>query len=912
MRLNLFTYDSSGNLWKLDLPSDFRAAINFEFFNLRDITRKNRVYSNTINLPSTANNDRFFLDAYDHKSNLWYNQKKSIKAFITSDTGEKIVEGKLFIVSAKKINNIFTYSVNFIGNTSDIFQALEGKSIRDCFNNTFDTFLFDNSTYINDFNTPNNIALVPIDNGDIYFKWINGGGLDGLGLNQYSLYPAIKMNYLLEKIIEAGGYTLDSSSTVYDFANYALFQHLYIVGDNYNWRGDAANLPLFIGWNCSNNVSTINAGASSNYIQFYLYDTSNFLLACETVDNQNIHNTSTGAFTLDGTYLFKHNYNIEIDINFQTFNNFSVGQNLTNYFKLQIDIADNASPLPNTLNTHNEILSANVVSVTNLGGIIPQYIINCKVIANISFNHINVFNSYNDVLRWSFALFSNNSNILYFKGNNTLTIKNNSSLSVSNLSSAKYGSSTAIPISLIFREDTLAVDVLRDILRAFNLLMIYDGNKITLKTFNQFFDTSAYPDITELVSSAEYELVLNSEYQAKALNIEWAERKDYFSQTHKEWTSNNVSYGDRQYNTGSEFSDSDVKIKLNKLGTIAMTDTNHQGGVEGFVRNALYTFDKGSVKPLVDYGLRLVVFNGMFQKDTYIDYFSGNGITVSGKCAMYSHFYNGVDTSTWATLYDAIQNASPHISLNLNFAYPQVNWYSNGFTVWTTNNDIYRNFFHYFNMLYNSEQSRILRIKMFIPSTLKDILTHRKIVFYDGAYWIVNKINNFRGFGEIYDVELIKYFFVELPGLVTSIDNSNNANTPPPTARLINNNIDNTISITASDLSVERISRSDGGLINMTNRIINYDYSEGDVSYQYENTIIDSVTIIINNATNGQITVTINGTVVDVITITTSYIMKKFNVNYESNSTSSNINISKSEITTSGNITLILQTTKIN
>lgn len=885
----LYAYATDGTAWLLDLPSDFKVSLNFAFYDLQDVTRRNRVYSNTINLPSTNNNDRFFLDAYDHKSELFYNQKKSIKAYLTDDVGTTI-EGRIFIVSTKKTNNAYSYSINFIGNIVDVFAELGDATLRDVF--LYDTFTFDSATYINDYSAPNNVALVQIDNGDTYFNWL-GGSLDGLGLSAYSLYPAVRLNWLLERIFAYKGFSIDANSIIYDNTTFDFFKFLYLVGDNYNWRVDALNDEYYSGW--KNSDTTYSQSISpSNYIQYYLWDYINFGLNREDYDPNNLHDITTNEFTINGNYSIKEYYDCTLSIRFLSTAGLPINSVLNNWFKLEHGIYIGNVPSFTQLTYNSQVISATIQSKTLVSTTPTMY--EYVATANVILNSQQTTNAnINEQLKFSFALKKNTSNIFSFRGLNTFTIKGaTSKLTIQQLS-LPFGSAIPLGLKYIFKSETKATDVLRDILRAFNLLLVYDMKNVTIKSFSSFFDANAI-DATDLVDANTQEVLLNSEYQAREITFKWANRGDYYNKTHSDYST--VGYGDRLYVDVNEFADRTLNIALNKIGTIALVDEG-----DGFIRNAMYQLDNGVKKSLKDYGLRIVLFNGALNKNTYIDYFTGAGTTIS-KTPIYSHYYNGVDASTWTGINDAIKNPT----FNLNFAFPYVEWYSQSGGFLTTNNDIYRLCFYEWITLYNSRNSRILRCKMFISSEVKDILTHRKLVFYDGAYWIVNKINAFKGFGDVYEVELMKKFLVELPAIVTPIDTGNDV--PASTLRVISRTNEG-VSISTNTISADNIVNSRLGSVNNYQRHILYEYTEGAVEYLFTDSVIESITIVIDTLPDNDITLLVNGTMVERITSATIYTMKRLSTDYTSGSMNTTLSITTTA-KTQGRIYLMINATKIN
>lgn len=894
-KLKLYAYDSGGVAWELDLPSNFEVSLTFNFLDLSDISKKQRVYSNNIELPSTRNNDRFFLDAYDFKTNLFYNHKKHIKAYITDDAGFTML-GRMFLLSAKKNNYSYSYSVVFIGETADIIGELGDKTIRQILNDIGETFNYTQNEYNNNYSSPNDYGIALIDNNDTHFTYLNGGSIDGIGVEEKSLIPVMKLKRLIEIILGYVNFSIDTASEIY---TNTLFSRLYLLGDNaFNWRNEY-NL-MFIGWNSANVTHNVSVSTNQTYVQFALYDSINYIFNNEVSDTSNIHNISTNQFTFSASnWKFIQNIKGKIVANFVTTQNFSVGQVLNNFIKLRYDVDDVTNP-PYFIKYWTDWALLNC-KVTNVANVLGYKIVTIEANIDITFTNIIHFSSAqtNVSIGLSFLIQSNNSAINTFTGSCSMNVYNTSQWTIYNNVNVPFDNSIPIPSYLLFKPETKASDVLIDFFRAFNFFVSIEPitKKVKINSFSTFFDNNVI-DANNLIDDSTYEVILNNEYQTNELRLNWKEQTDFYSKTHIDYTGG-LTYGGRKVNNDNEYSNNEKEIKTNLLSTIALVNEG-----DGFIRNAVYLIDNGQKKANNNVGLRLLLLNGLLPKQTYINYFTGAGTTLP-KIAMYSH-YDTSDASSWAGIDDGYKTPQ----FNLNFGFPEVNWYSQSGGFFTTNNDIYRNFFYEQNQIYNTINARVLKCKMFIPAELKDILTLRRILFYDGAYWIVNKIEAFKGFGNVYNVELIKKFKVDLPETISIIEETGIGGSVFSTNRLMSISNEG-VDIIGNNVSVNKLVSGDGSAMNMRNRtfIVKYD-AAFEISLQNE--VVDTFTIIIDQLPDNEMNIYLNGVVFETITSATTYTMRKKGITTsDSTTTNTVIAVPVNPLNTQGQIKIIIQSTQI-
>lgn len=897
MALRLFAYDSTNKAWELDVANGFNIQLNFVFFDLFDITKQQKVFSQSIVLPSTKNNDAFFLDAYDHKSNLFYNQKKYIKAYVTNQA-DTYIDCNLVITSVKKVRGRYEYNAVLIGDSATIVSLLGDKKIRDILSSQ--TFDYDTSTYINNYTSQNDVGIAIVDNNDPYFNYLIGGGLNGIGIHNNSLVPVLRLNYVLNQIISSIGMSIHPNSKIYDTTNYPFFDKLYISGDNTKWKEEFSGVKQFTGYGTATWNFPATLLNSNTIARYQLMDTiTNF--NNEVYDPNNIHNTLTDKFTTTtGNWKCEQNFKIKISIKFSsaTGANFVVGQKLTDYFKFVLKTYQYVSAINNTLiNTHTTLISPIVTSVSSLFGI---KIVTCDVTIDIHDVFTLPVNSASYELAFDSATYINNSNVSGFVSSPDNYIDwygSQSSVSMYNQTLVVFNSTTNISQGLLFKPDTLASDILVDVVKAFGLILSVDllSKKIMIDTFDSYFDTNNIIDANDLIDSSNIEVVLNHEYQNKRQRYQWADNKDFYLNTHKENTGQ--TYGGRRVEFDTDYSNSEQTISTKLISTTAMVAINNN-----FIKNDVSLFENGVKKYNPSPNIRLYCFNGMFNAATYVDYYTGSGTTIT-KIAMYSHFHT-TDAFTWTNINDGYKTPI----VNINFGFPEVLWYVNGSGYYTTNNDIYRLFHHKKNMILNSQNSRILRCKLFIDNTMRDILKHKRILFYDGSYFFINRINNFTDFGNITDVELIKLFNVDLYDTIQPIDNSAFGN-DTSTARMMSVTNDG-LNITANALSANSIVCRNG-FVNTTTRVFNIRYDQV-FEETFNDEVIDVYTIIINQLPDNSFQIYINNLLDETILSTTTYTMKRKPLGqYTRMSMNTTIAIPVNPLNTQGNITLVVLTTKL-
>lgn len=884
--LSLYAQQIDGTYYQLDLPDGFTISITLNNFDLKDISRRGAVYSTTIKLPSTYNNDRFFLDAYDFKSALFYNHKSHIKAYINSDDGDFLMSGKIFIVSANKENGNYSYEISFISSIADVFTAIEGKTVRDVLEG--DTFDYTVSTYINDYSNPKYVGIAPIDVGDGYFTFLPSSSSGaGIGLRSFCLRPVVRLTKIIEKIITSAGYSIDSSSFIYTSD---WFKRIYILGDNYNWVNDYISSSRFIGKENTDITFVYSPPTTTNIIT--LINNYPLNLPDEVYDSNNIHHDTLYYISIqNGNYSVSEKLACRINVRL-VFSSAppSVGSIISNCLRCEVKYE-----LQSVLNLHTFFVDGVVNSVTSyFGGWLVD--IECNTILN-SFDTFTSTTSTNSYFKINNFTIKPNIPGTVFAAlyNNQLIIKHEDTfIDIARNFQVLFdgANSTNIPIKFLFSDTLKASELLKDILRAFNLIMYYDDyiqNKINIVDFNGYFQNIV--DGSDIIDSNNIKNVLNHEYQSRNISLMWGDRNDYFCIQHKQSTANSEGYGDRIIKDISEYSTGEYTITT-RLGTIAMVDEG-----DGYVRNAVYILENGQKKINNKHGLRILCYNGQNTNyKTIVNYQTGSGIVINS-IAQYSHYHTN-DASTWTSL----NHGYVQPIVNINYSFPTINWYTHTGGYFTTNNDLYRLMFYKYLKVLNSQQSRILRVKMLIR---KEDMIHKmnRLIYYDGGLFFINKISGFKHFGSVCDVELIRVFDVELyESVVEPYDNyDNNINTP--TARIVGiNNVFDTLNV-VGDISANRIVLG-GEDVSMRTKHFNYDQSMGNIELNIDGPIaqIAITNNILPNA-GGTISININTTLIQTINSTSAYYIVRGIGNYTGASESNIISIIPAG-TTQGNFEL--------
>jgi hypothetical protein len=129
--------------YQLDLAAEPNIGLNFQFSDIKEPETRKGNYSYTFKLPFTSNNNQFFQD--------WYNVNIDTLVFNTRTSFEAV----LFVGSVPQFEGVLqlraiyqqegSYEVVMISNTSNLFNSVGQKRLRD-------VFLNDNGTFSTEFN----------------------------------------------------------------------------------------------------------------------------------------------------------------------------------------------------------------------------------------------------------------------------------------------------------------------------------------------------------------------------------------------------------------------------------------------------------------------------------------------------------------------------------------------------------------------------------------------------------------------------------------------------------------------------------------------------------------------------------------------------------------------------------------
>ena len=235
------TSSSELSQFELDLQKEPNVVVNYNWLDLKDPSRRKSSFSQTVKLPFSNANNKFFENYFDvNLQNLVFNSQKKFNAILYIDS---IPQLKGFIQLKSIMLNARLYEVALFGQTADFFTDIKSKKLRDVFTDpsstnedepVIDTSLnhyFSNTNVVKSWTSPglglvdggstNDIMYPVVDYGHTNMPYNSAMFYDPTSIeNDLSYYgavrtgdlkPAIRLQRLLLLIAQKAGYTIKST-----------------------------------------------------------------------------------------------------------------------------------------------------------------------------------------------------------------------------------------------------------------------------------------------------------------------------------------------------------------------------------------------------------------------------------------------------------------------------------------------------------------------------------------------------------------------------------------------------------------------------------------------------------------------------------------------------------------------------
>lgn len=228
-RLILISYNASGSVtgqYELDLFDTVSLPITKSIVDVKEPEQRKADYTKTITIPGTQNNNSVFSNIFNldrsvlNSTNINYqpdfNPNLKVDAILYQN-GIVQIQGYLQLNQINITDRLIEYEIVIIGKFANLFQAIQGKLIRDVDLSEFDHVW--NKTNIE------NSWTASVGNGYVY-PLIDRGNSTNNQQKQYRLdtmYPAVYVKSVLDKIFSEAGYRYESN-----FFNSTRFKRLVI------------------------------------------------------------------------------------------------------------------------------------------------------------------------------------------------------------------------------------------------------------------------------------------------------------------------------------------------------------------------------------------------------------------------------------------------------------------------------------------------------------------------------------------------------------------------------------------------------------------------------------------------------------------------------------------------------------
>lgn len=722
-RLEIFNADGSG-LQTQPFDNNIPVNLTFNLADVREPDKRKASRSLTINIEASNEVNKCFENIFEVNIATQYfnkNKKTPVKYFVNEILN---FEGSLQLIKiVVKPDKSIVYECSVIGAGGSLFVEIGEKLIR---GNAVTSENLDFSAYDHTYNRATQISSrTNAGTGLSYvYPFVDrgtNGGSDTI-FNVKDFFPCFHVYEYVKKIIEKAGYTFTST-----ILNSAEFKK-YIVYPNIDKieldQSQLDNRQFYVG--LSSDLTVI---ANTNYYLNLLNETSPFF----DVGNQVFGNYAKINYT--GYYNIVASNKIEV-----TFNHTDTNVAYAIITNLQ----------PNTI-INKSIDNINYSNLTFNNTILQDSNNNSKFTINNNqskeFSHEvatgEIILTANDYIRSNFFLnanyyiidyYNNLNNLITPTGTLTLTYKLKSGVNKTSfymLATKKEAfEGNAILVNNALPIKIKQKDFLKSIIQAFNLYVDLDPNNnknLIIESFDAFYNTlpvKSYEGKTDL----DKDQTINPNLlEGKRYIYSYKDDTDYWNDRYKKkW---NETFGTHQTDVDNDF------IKTDKKNELIFSPTPNIANYGlGIAHPRIYKEEGqgGSIikKPFAQ-NIRLLVCGGV---KTTINAYTYKEV-------------NQTDLITNDYLYAGHTDDPFNPTIDLNFGLPKEVYY-NYIGAYFTNNNLYNRYHAYYLKNLIDRDSRIETKYLWVNAKDINEFNFRNRVFVDGAYWIVNKIENYNPLSE--------------------------------------------------------------------------------------------------------------------------------------------------------------------
>lgn len=199
---------------RVDFFNDEKISLNSSIQNIADISKVTTDFSQSFTVPATKQNNRIFKHWYESSIDSGFNSNLKVEAYIELDT-IPFRNGKIQLEGATvKNGSPENYSINFVGNLTNLKDKFAGKLLKDLADDSYD-FVYDATVVKNKVvsTTTSADVMFPLISSSRYWAYGTGDNINNTStpIRYNELFPALRVSKVLNMIENDFGINFNGS-----------------------------------------------------------------------------------------------------------------------------------------------------------------------------------------------------------------------------------------------------------------------------------------------------------------------------------------------------------------------------------------------------------------------------------------------------------------------------------------------------------------------------------------------------------------------------------------------------------------------------------------------------------------------------------------------------------------------------
>lgn len=199
---------------RVDFFNDEKISLNSSIQNISNISVVTTDFSQSFTVPATKQNNRIFKHWYESSIDSGFNSNLKVEAYIELDT-IPFRNGKIQLEGATvKNGSPENYSINFVGNLTNLKDKFAGKLLKDLVDDTYDfEYSADNVKSKVVSTTTSGDIMFPLISSSRYWNYGIGDNINNTNypIRYNELFPALRVSSVLNMIENDFGVNFDGS-----------------------------------------------------------------------------------------------------------------------------------------------------------------------------------------------------------------------------------------------------------------------------------------------------------------------------------------------------------------------------------------------------------------------------------------------------------------------------------------------------------------------------------------------------------------------------------------------------------------------------------------------------------------------------------------------------------------------------